>query len=73
LGRVRLIIGIICIAISIWMFLYCEINESPAPAIAVLIIGIILIAISRRKLDCTPGFGQVGLGGFGKLLPVPAE
>jgi len=47
--KARLIIGIVCIAIAIWMFLSGETGENPAPAIAVLIIGIILIAIARRK------------------------
>ncbi len=31
--RVRIFIGIICIAISIWMFLSGELSENPAPAI----------------------------------------
>jgi hypothetical protein len=49
MAKARLVIGIICIAISIWMFLSGELSESPAPAIAVLAIGIILLAISRRR------------------------
>jgi hypothetical protein len=48
-GRARLIIGIICIAVSIWMLLSGELSENPAPAIVVLIIGISLIAISKRR------------------------
>jgi len=24
-------------------------------------------------MDCTPGVGQIGLGWFGRLLPVPAD
>ena len=47
--KVQFIIGTICIAISIWIFLSGELRENPSPAIAVLAIGIILIAISRRK------------------------
>jgi hypothetical protein len=47
--KARLIIGFICIAISVWMFLSGELGENPAPAITVLIIGIVLIAVSRRK------------------------
>lgn len=49
MAKARLIVGIICIAVAIWMFLSGETNESPAPAIAVLIIGIILLAIFRRR------------------------
>ena len=30
--KARLVIGIICIAISIWMFLSGELSENPAPA-----------------------------------------
>ena len=26
-----------------------------------------------REMDCTPMIGQVGLGGFGRLLPVTAD
>ena len=47
--RVRLIVGIICIAVAIWMFLSGEFSENPAPAIAVTVIGVILIAIARRR------------------------
>ncbi len=47
--KARLIIGLVCVAIAIWMFLSGELGENPAPAIAVLIIGIILIAIAKRK------------------------
>jgi len=47
--KAQLVIGIICIAIAIWMFLSGELSENPAPAIAVLAIGIILLAISRRR------------------------
>lgn len=47
--KIRLIIGIICIAIAIWMFLSGELSENPAPAIAVLVIGIVLLAIAKRR------------------------
>ena len=49
MGRARLIIGIICIAIGIWMFLCGELSENPAPAIAVAAIGVILIAIAKLE------------------------
>ena len=45
----RLIIGIICIAIAIWMFLSGEVGKSPASAITVVVIGIILIAIAKGR------------------------
>ena len=45
----RLIVGIICIGLSIWMFLAGVSGGTVAPAIAVLILGIAMIAISRRK------------------------
>jgi len=44
----RLIVGIICIGLSIWMFLAGVSGGTVAPAIAVLILGITMIAISRR-------------------------
>ena len=47
--KARLIIGLVCVAIAIWMFLSGELSENPAPAIVVLITGIILIAIAKRR------------------------
>ncbi len=47
--KLRLIIGIVCIVIAVWIFLSGELSDNPAPAIGVLAIGIILIAISRWK------------------------
>jgi len=44
----QLVIGIICIGVSIWGFASGELGETPGIPIAVLIIGIILIAISQR-------------------------
>ena len=44
----QLVIGIICIGVSIWGFASGELGETPGIPIAVLIIGIILIVISRR-------------------------
>jgi hypothetical protein len=45
----RFIVGIICIALAIWMFLAGANGGTVAPAIAVLILGITMIAISRRR------------------------
>ena len=47
--KLQFVIGIICIAISIWGFLSGELSDKLVIPIAVLIIGIILIAISRRR------------------------
>lgn len=44
----RFIVGIICIALAVWMFLAGASGGTVAPAIAVLILGITMIAISRR-------------------------
>jgi hypothetical protein len=44
----QLVIGIICIGISIWGFASGEFSENVVIPIAVLMIGIILIAVSRR-------------------------
>jgi hypothetical protein len=48
-NKVRLIIGFACIAIAIWIFLSGELSDNPAPGIAAAAIGVILIAISRRR------------------------
>lgn len=47
--KLQFVIGIICIAVSIWGFVSDELSENIAIPIAVLVIGIILIAISRRR------------------------
>jgi hypothetical protein len=47
--RLRLIIGIVCIGIGIWMFLSGELTDNPAPAIAVTVIGVILIVLAKRR------------------------
>jgi hypothetical protein len=45
----RLIVGIICVALALWMFLAGANSGITAPAIAVAVLGIIMIAISRRR------------------------
>ena len=45
----RLIVGILCIGLSIWMFAAGASGGVVAPAIAVAILGIIMIAISNRR------------------------
>ena len=44
----RFIVGIICIALAIWLFLAGSCGATVAPAIVVLILGITMVAISRR-------------------------
>lgn len=44
----QLVIGIVCIGVSIWGFVSGELGGNVGIPIVVLIIGIILIAISRR-------------------------
>jgi len=45
----RLIVGILCLALSAWMFLAGATGGVVAPAIVVAILGITMIAISRRR------------------------
>ena len=44
----RLIVGILCLVLSAWMFMAGVSGGTIAPAIAVAILGITMIAISRR-------------------------
>ena len=45
----RFIVGVLCVVLSAWMFLAGASGGTVAPAIAVAVLGIIMIAISRRK------------------------
>ncbi|MFC1875084.1 hypothetical protein ACFLY3_02915 [Chloroflexota bacterium] len=45
----RLVVGIVCIGLSIWMFAAGVNGGTVAPAIAVAILGIIMITISNRR------------------------
>ena len=47
----RFIVGIVCIALAVWMFLANTTGGTTAPAIVVAIPGITMIAISRRKFS----------------------
>lgn len=42
----RLIVGVLCIAFAAWTFLA---NTTIAPAIAIGILGIIMVAIARKR------------------------
>lgn len=45
----RFIVGILCIALAIWMFVAGTDSGTTAPAIAVAVLGVIMVVISRRK------------------------
>ena len=45
----RLIAGLLCIALAVWMFISGTENDMVAPAIAITVLGIIMIAISKKK------------------------
>ncbi|MFC1995564.1 hypothetical protein ACFLVM_01620 [Chloroflexota bacterium] len=47
--RARLIVGIICIALAIWIFLVGTTSGTIPPAIILTILGISLIATTRRE------------------------
>ncbi len=45
----RFIAGLLCIALAVWMFVSGSEDGLTVPAIAITILGIIMIAISRKK------------------------
>ena len=45
----RLVAGILCVGLSIWLFASGVTGGSIAPAVAIAVLGIIMIAISRKK------------------------
>ena len=45
----RLIVGLICIAIAVWLFLTGTTGSTIAPAVAIAVIGIIMVAIARKN------------------------
>jgi len=45
----RLIVGILCIAFAAWTFLADTTNSTTAPAIGIGVLGIIMIAIAKRR------------------------
>jgi len=45
----RLIVGIICIALAAWLFLSGTTGGVVAPAITIAILGIVMVAIARKK------------------------
>ena len=49
LNKSRLIVGIVLVVIAVLMFVFLRENYSTAGAIAIGILGLVSIAISRRK------------------------
>jgi hypothetical protein len=49
LNKSRLLVGIILVVIAVLMFLFVEGEYSTAGAIAIGVLGLVSIAISRRK------------------------
>jgi hypothetical protein len=45
----RLIVGILCIAFAVWTYIAGNNGQTIAPATAIAILGIISIAIARKK------------------------
>jgi hypothetical protein len=45
----RLIVGLICIALAVWLFLSGATGDTVAPAIAIAVLGIVMVAISRKR------------------------
>ena len=45
----RLIVGLICIALAVWLFLSGATGDTVAPAVAIVVLGLIMVAISRKK------------------------
>ena len=44
----RLVVGIICIALAVWLFVSGVSGDTFAPVITILILGVVMVAISRR-------------------------
>jgi len=45
----RLIVGLVCIALAVWLFLSGTTGDTVAPAVAIAVLGIAMVAISRKK------------------------
>lgn len=45
----RLIVGLICIALAVGLFLSGATGDTVAPAVAIAVLGIIMVAISRKR------------------------
>ncbi len=47
--RARLIVGVICIALAVWIFLVGTTSGTVPPAIILTILGVVLITIARKR------------------------
>ena len=45
----RIIVGVLCLAYAVWIFLSGETGGTVAPAVAFTVLGIWAVATSRRK------------------------
>jgi hypothetical protein len=45
----RLIVGLICIALAVWLFLSGTTSDTVAPAVVIAVLGIIMVAIARKR------------------------
>ena len=45
----RLIVGLICVALAAWLFLSGRTGNTVAPAVAIAVLGIIMVAIARKR------------------------
>ena len=45
----RLIVGLLCIALGVGMILLGATDDTVAPAITVIVLGIVMVAIARKK------------------------
>lgn len=45
----RLVVGAICIALAVWLFASGATGDTLAPAITIAILGIVMVAISRKR------------------------
>ncbi|MFC2062767.1 hypothetical protein ACFLS8_02345 [Chloroflexota bacterium] len=45
----RLVVGVICIALAVWLFLSGTTGDTIAPALTITILGIVMVAISRKR------------------------
>ena len=49
--RDRLIVGLICIALSVWLFLTGKTGENVAPAVAIAVLGIVMGCNLQKEIN----------------------
>jgi len=45
----RLLVGLVCLVLAVWLFLSSATDDTVAPATAILVLGIVMVAISRKR------------------------